>query len=723
VIHRTWSLKDKCGNVAASQVQTITVNDNIAPTFTAPSDITIYKDAACKYDSSPLVTGDVTDEADNCSTGIEATWTDVEDAGSCEGTIVIHRTWSLKDKCGNVAASQVQKITVIDNLAPIFNSSVPDKSIVDVEYDPSLCGAVFDYTITANDNCNGSETPSLVSGLQSGSVFPFGTTLVAYSAKDNCGNSSTYSFTIRVNPAVTNSELSVISLPASTDPAEQQYSDQVKLKVVVGNGFSICGDDAATAVNFYIGSQLMNAAPVPFKQIGKGKDMMAEITVELLEPASPNGQMAPTGNGMRTVSAKLVNMNTEKYKISHPENKSITIKAEDARSVFSGTSIVATAGATSGSAVVTLRATIQDISALSSDPSYDVYSGDIRNAKIRFLNGTADISGYLTPVLITQADKKTGVVTFTWNVNIGNASDIEYNIYTEISGYYMNPPDLTVVTVYKPTGDFITGGGYIIPYKTEGAYASEKDGNLKTNFGFNVKYNKNGTNLQGNMNFIIRNRENGLVKTYQIKSNAMTSLGVDISKLLEQKAVFVSKANITDISNPLLPVPLGGNLTLQINMTDRGEPGSNDMIGISLWDGSTLLYSNSWNGSSTDQQLLAKGNLVVHSAFSLNASLTTISTAKSVQIVEKKMGIDLKVYPNPFTDHLYFEVNFNAKGRACLEIFDLNGVKLATMIDDDVDENQFYRFEYQTGILSSKTIIYRLSVDGVVISTGRVIHK
>src|SRR5260370_39858753 len=40
VIKRTYTATDACGN-ASSRTQTITVNDNIAPTITAPADLTL----------------------------------------------------------------------------------------------------------------------------------------------------------------------------------------------------------------------------------------------------------------------------------------------------------------------------------------------------------------------------------------------------------------------------------------------------------------------------------------------------------------------------------------------------------------------------------------------------------------------------------------------------------------------------------------------------------
>src|SRR5204863_440833 len=94
VITRTWSRSEDCGNAAANQTQTITVLDNTPPTFTAPAAATVYTNASCGYDASPAVTGDVTNEADNCSTGLNATFSDATTAGTCQGSVVITRTWS-----------------------------------------------------------------------------------------------------------------------------------------------------------------------------------------------------------------------------------------------------------------------------------------------------------------------------------------------------------------------------------------------------------------------------------------------------------------------------------------------------------------------------------------------------------------------------------------------------------------------------------------------------
>jgi hypothetical protein len=78
-------------------------------------------------------------------------------------------------------------------------------------------------------------------------------------------------------------------------------------------------------------------------------------------------------------------------------------------------------------------------------------------------------------------------------------------------------------------------------------------------------------------------------------------------------ANFNSKANLQDITNPAAPFPVDGNATLQVNMTDRGEPGANDTIGITVYNKSGgLWFSSNWSGTLTLEQLLGGGNLVGH---------------------------------------------------------------------------------------------------------------
>ncbi len=149
ILTRTWSLTDGCSNTTTKQ-QTITIRDNTPPTFTDPADITIYKDNNCNHDASVSVTGDVTDEDDNCDNTLDAVYSDVTVPGSCIGEEIITRTWSLTDDCGN-STSKTQVITVKDTTRPV---------IANISADPALLWppnhTMRDVTIhyTAVDNCS-----------------------------------------------------------------------------------------------------------------------------------------------------------------------------------------------------------------------------------------------------------------------------------------------------------------------------------------------------------------------------------------------------------------------------------------------------------------------------------------------------------------------------------------------------------------------------------------
>ena len=49
-------------------------------------------------------------------------------------------------------------------------------------------------------------------------------------------------------------------------------------------------------------------------------------------------------------------------------------------------------------------------------------------------------------------------------------------------------------------------------------------------------------------------------------------------------ATFNGKANIRDITDPLNHISVDGNGSLQVTMTDDGDPGSTASIGITLWN-------------------------------------------------------------------------------------------------------------------------------------------
>jgi len=290
----------------------------------------------------------------------------------------------------------------------------------------------------------------------------------------------------------------------------------------------------------------------------------------------------------------------------------LTVTKEDARAEYTGSLFVSTGGSSSSKATINLAATIRDITAVAQDPANDASPGDITKATVQFVNRDAGNAVICTPTvgLVDPADPKTGTATCSWPVDIGTADSVSYTVGIIVNGRYTDTASVnanTVVTVSKVVAGMITGGGYLV----NSASAGQKLGasGEKTNFGFNVKPNKSGTGLQGNINTIVRNGG----RLYQIKGNSMTSLVTRVaSATAPGTATFEGKANIQDITNPTLPISVDVNATLRVTMTDAGEPGSSDKIGVTVWNkNGGLWFSSNWSGTNTVEQLLRGGNLVV----------------------------------------------------------------------------------------------------------------
>jgi hypothetical protein len=316
----------------------------------------------------------------------------------------------------------------------------------------------------------------------------------------------------------------------------------------------------------------------------------------------------------------------------------LTVVEEDACAYYTGALFASTANATSSNATITLAATIKELT--------DSSAGNITNAKVYFMiDELQKILGPFTPGIVTSGDNTVGTVVYNWLVDIGNSNSLSYNVRVIVEGYYSGTcGDVrSVVTVSKPLDDFITGGGYLQLTSSSGIKAG--DIGTKNNFGFNVKFNKSKTNLQGNINTIIRRTESdGLVHIYQIKGNSMTSLSVQpASNSNPPTATFNGKANIQDITNPLAPISVEGNATLQVTMVDNGEPGAKsdpmDRISITVWNKSGgLWFASNWNGAKTVDQNIAQGNLKVRSSGSFVSGTALSNTFLASSFVPSTVG-------------------------------------------------------------------------------------
>jgi hypothetical protein len=203
----TWTvyftIYDACGNASEDQfVCVINFHDDTAPTFTVPADMTLTADAACEFDADTAVTGVPTELLDNCDDTLEATWSDVETDGSCAGSVIITRTWTLSDDCGN-STTQVQVITVDDVTPPVVVGPA-DVTIQCSDDVPAAPETVAEFLLipgtSVTENCSPVDSLSIV--VSTGDLVGTnceGTITRTYTVFDDCGNSGTavQVFTVR----------------------------------------------------------------------------------------------------------------------------------------------------------------------------------------------------------------------------------------------------------------------------------------------------------------------------------------------------------------------------------------------------------------------------------------------------------------------------------------------------------------------------------------------
>ena len=498
------------------------------------------------------------------------------------------------------------------------------KNYLSADFDPGATassGLAVSYSSSTTSNC------TIVSGEIH--IVGAGTCTVTASQAGNDNYSAAPSVERSFTIAKATTTLSLAVAPASV-----QYSDTVNLGATINPAI-------AGSVQF----QKSTNNGVSYSNIG------GPVEVSSGSAALNNQQINDAPGTAVKFKATFDPTDTANY-ASSSDDKPLAVTREDAGASYTGPMFLFTPSVSTGAVTVPLRATIQDATALaSSDSRYDNSSGDIRKATVQFVVRDAGSMTGLTNnqvlctatlTLIDAADLKTATATCPTNptFNIGSQDSLSATIGIAVDGHYVrsSPDDDTLITISRPiASQFITGGGYLLLDSTSGG-TYKGDAGSRNNFGFNVKYNSKGTSLQGRVNTIIRRGG----RVYQVKANNLLTLGVsyckpgatagtvasctklpaapctvNASSTCPIQSTFTGSASIQDVTKPTAPVSIEGGATVQLNMIDFGEPGSNgpgpDQLGITVWTKSNALwYSSRWSGSNTLMQMLNGGNLVVH---------------------------------------------------------------------------------------------------------------
>jgi len=338
-------------------------------------------------------------------------------------------------------------------------------------------------------------------------------------------------------------------------------------------------------------------------------------------------------------------------------------------------------------------------------------------------NGGAVI-GTVPVSLAYSSDTRIGTATVNWPVDIGTADTKTFTVGIAVGGYYsrISSDDIALVTVAKPLDKLVTGGGFLEVPNSAGIASSPVG--ARNDFGFGVKYDSDDSNPRGSVTTVVRSGG----RVYQVSGTAMSSLSVSTTSS-GGTASFKAKGNIVDITYPLAPSVVDANASLQVSVTDAGEPGSADLLGVTVLNSSgALWFSSNWNGTKTVKQVLSAGNIQVRGSRSSSAPVAArLANPTQAAISPPSVAIPVAFafpqnYPNPFNESTNMRFELPERSRVTLTIYDVSGREVANLVDREIEAG--YHMESWTGRnqngqpLSAGVYLVRMSARSVTGTGG-----
>ena len=685
---------DGNGNTQTCTV-VLTGKDVTLPVITCPSAKTISCDASIL----PANTGSAT-AGDNCGGNPLITYSDVsgQDPNPLHAAYynyTITRTWKAQDAAGNTNTCN-QTITVQDITDPDITCPA-DKLNVPFDFG-QLYATINIGSATATDNCAAAASMT-INGVRSDNVaisnqqYPSGQTTVAWSAADPSGNSDecTQTITVRKRNTIVTYTGDMIDNKICV-----QYSDIINLqaKLTDNEGLVTPNNISGRTITFQLlsGTTLLRSKNATTNTAGVAVD-------------SFKIDQAPGMYKVKTI------FTGDSYFNGSYDLDDCEVKQEDALVEYNGSQYFTTASATTMTGTVTVAASVNDINDGSDK------RGDIRKAKATFRDGGAGGSligsanlpvGLVTPNVLTNGISA-ATQNYTLNSNEASSGGKILQVWVGASDHYKGADaGPTPVTLALPGQDFVTGGGNLVLTNSAGTYAGTL--NSKMNFGFAMKWNKSGKNLQGQINIVFRKWQlyNGewQWRVYQAKSNAISSMAVveigsngqpasATNPAVFRKAIINTKANLKDVTDPLNNGDLGGNHNLVLEAWDHitANGGTSDKISVMLMGATTneLLFSSSWVSNATAAQTITGGNINVKNNSPSSATTRNTSGKNAEMEIEAKAKVEfvVRAYPNPSAHQFTFTINSNMSESVQVSLYDATGRKIETF---NARTNELIRF-------------------------------
>ncbi|MBA2719744.1 MAG: tandem-95 repeat protein, partial [Chloroflexi bacterium] len=375
------------------------------------------------------------------------------------------------------------------------------------------------------------------------------------------------------------------NLTATPDPQTVQYSDPIATVTLT----TVDIDSPATAITAITSwKKSTDATFVTTPPLG-GLTLTAVGDASAYPRAWTLQGRALVGEGTYIVRVTFSDGAASSYK-----DVTINVVKEDTTLEYSGDTLKST-GSTATNSTTTLQ-----MAAVIREAADGNLGSELASTSIKFTLYKFTDTLMMTPIATCTGrvtSTVAGIGSATCSVTLG-ADNYIVRMELVSNPYYTAPFENVVVTVVLGGTGFTTGGGWI----------NEPNLGSRSNFGFTVKYLKNG-GIQGNSLYIYRKTfaVPTMVGTtllpagsynWIIKSNAMGGLTQSCTTTTPTvcTATFTGKNNITAVNRTTgVAYSLGGNYNFQVDVTDAAEPGSSpgagpDKYAIRVWDTATGTY-------------------------------------------------------------------------------------------------------------------------------------
>lgn len=487
----------------------------------------------------------------------------------------------IADLGGPYAATEGVSVT-LDASA----STDPDNDIVLYEFDTDYDGVTFDADLS-------SATPFADTTYADDFA---GTVAVRVTDAEGQFDIATAAITVaNADPtlAVTN--------PNATDGDAEQYSDAIA--PISFDATDVAGDtlNAAVETSTDGGATFAAGLPAGLNFNGSaGQSVSANWTIDGVADLAPGDYtfrvtVSDEDGGSTAATADL------------------TVEAEDAAATYTGPEAVSTEP--DGSFTVDLRALVEAADGADGQP------GDFSTATatFRLTPGSGGATIELTaPVAPDASDPDSDTVVANFSGALPSGTDTEtYAVEVLVGGNYV-AVDAAVLTVARPDDSRAFGGGSIVEQNAEGGSVEVTDhhGNTETvdlsiaddsriRFGFFADFRRNDV-LRGGFTSVFRaaNGDWWALQTTDLESFTTQADPDGDASTRDYSASLIGSARLVNLSTGQFT----DSMTLVVDVTDNRDRGIDDTIGFSLWDGDNLALSSNWDGTTTVEQDLDRGN-------------------------------------------------------------------------------------------------------------------